>query len=249
MSDERMNPVGMKRALVTGSSRGIGLGIAKVLVSHGVDVCITGRNAKSLQEAKGHILGDATDCGSVFPIQVDLSRPEAPSVLMDETISRMGGVDLLVNNAGISLSTPLEETSMEQWDAIMAINARAPYFLCREALAYLRKSACPTIVQIASVVAYEGYLNQSAYAASKHALIGFTKSLAKEVHGDGIRIHTISPGGVATEMIGAVRPDIDTSALIDPEEIAQLVWFLVSHRGNAMIDHVAVHRVAKTPWA
>ena len=113
---------------------------------------------------------------------------------------------------------------------------------------HLRKSTCPTIIQIASVVSHEGYPLQSAYAASKHALVGFTKSLAKEVQPDGIRIHTISPGGVATDMIDAVRPDIDHDALIDPQEIADLVWFLLSHRGNAMVDHIDVRRNLKTPW-
>jgi 3-oxoacyl-[acyl-carrier protein] reductase len=254
MSNVKSDPASIRKALVTGSSRGIGLSIAKVLASHGVDICITGRNYESLLEAKRHILDyvqhhcDTPECGLVFPIQVDLGLPETPAILMDKTIESLGGLDLLVNNAGISLSTPLEETTIKQWNTIMAINARAPYFLCKQALPYLRNSISPTIVQIASVVAYEGYVDQSAYTASKHALLGFTKSLAKEVHEDGIRIHTISPGGVATDMIGAVRPDIDTSVLIDPDEIAQMVWFLVSHRGNAMVDHVAIHRSSKLPW-
>lgn len=241
----------VKRALVTGGSRGIGFQIAKILAIHGVDVCISGTNRQRLEAAKSRIAEEASSpskLGVVHVVDIDLLHPEAPQRLVKEAVALLGGLDLLVNNAGISLHAPLEETSVEDWDRIMHINARAPYFLCREALVHLRASEEPVIVQIASVVSHEGYAMQSAYAASKHALVGFTKALAKEVQEDGIRIHTLSPGGVATDMIGSMRPDIDTSALIDPAEIAELVWFLVSHRGNAMIDHIDIRRAAKTPW-
>lgn len=253
MSHMQENTAGLKKALVTGSSRGIGFYIANLLVKKGVDVCITGRSFESLEKAKYRILQNShdtsaeTSCGTICTLEVDLRLPQEPARLVEEAVAELGGLDLLVNNAGISLGASVEETSIKDWDNIMQINARAPFFLCKEALPHLRRSECPTIVQIASVVSYDGYPNQSAYAASKHALVGFTKSLAKEVHKDGIRIYTISPGGVATDMIGPVRPDIDTSALIDPEEIAQLVWFFASKRGNAMVDHLAIRRAAKSP--
>ncbi len=237
---------GIEKALVTGGSRGIGFAIAKILVEHGIDVCIVGRDGARLEDAINRM-----DCNSaqVYPVVADLLSPAAPQQLVEQSVGLLGGIDLVVNNAGISLNCPFEETTFEQWEQMLTINARAPYFICQEALSHLRKSAVPTIVQIASVVSYDGYAMQSAYAASKHALVGFTKSLAREVAEEGIRIHTISPGGVATEMISSVRPDIDTNALIDPDEIASLVWFLISQRGNAMIDHVSVRRANKTPWS
>lgn len=240
----------VKRALVTGGSRGIGFQIAKILATHGVDVCIAGTDRPRLEAAKSQITeASSTDgSGAVHVAAIDLMQSEAPAQLIKKTVGLLGGLDLLVNNAGISLNASLEETTVDEWDRIMQINARAPFFLCREALVHLRESEAPMIVQIASVVSHEGYAMQSAYAASKHALVGFTKALAKEVQQDGIRIHTLSPGGVATDMIGSMRPDIDTSALIDPAEIAELVWFLVSHRGKAMIDHIDIRRATKTPW-
>ena len=233
--------VGIRKALVTGGTRGIGYAIAEMLVRNGIEVCISGTNSETVNRA-------AQKLGAAIAIAVDLEQPDAPNVLISQAVKALGGLDLVVNNAGISLQASLEETSISAWDRIMHINARAPYFICKEALVHLRKSTCPTIIQIASVVSHEGYPMQSAYAASKHALVGFTKSLAKEVQPDGIRIHTISPGGVATDMIDAVRPDIDHDALIDPQEIADLVWFLLSHRGNAMVDHIDVRRNLKTPW-
>src|SRR5690554_2962010 len=230
--------VRIRKALVTGATRGIGYHIAEILVQNGVDVCISGTRRETVDTA-------ARMLGATAAIAVDLEQPDSPAKLVSQAVKNLVGLDLVVNNAGISLQSALVESSVTDWDRIMHINARAPYFICKEALVHLRKSQCPTIVQIASVVSYEGYPLQSAYAASKHALVGFTKSLAKEVQRDGIRVHTISPGGDATDMIGAVRPDIERDALIEPEEIAELIWFLLSHRGNPMIDHIAVRRSGK----
>jgi NAD(P)-dependent dehydrogenase (short-subunit alcohol dehydrogenase family) len=238
----------IQRALITGGSRGIGFHITKKLTENGIDVCIAGRDGTSLREAKGQLLQNPLSA-QVHTIQIDLEQPDAPQQLIREAGEKLGGLDLLVNNAGICLNRSLEETSLKEWDRIMHINARAPYFLCQHALPWLRDSSVPTIIQIASVVGHNGYESQSAYAASKHALLGFTKSLAKEVQHEGIRVYTLSPGGVATEMIGAARPDLDDSALIDPTEISDLVWYILTHRGNAMIDNLMIRRAAKTAWS
>ena len=109
------------------------------------------------------------------------------------------------------------------------------------------RSHPPHYYQIASVVGHNGYELQSAYSASKHALLGFTKAFAKGFK-DDIRIYTISPGGVSTEMIESVRPDLETQTLIDPEDISSLIWFILTNRGSAMIDHFKLRRVSKEPW-
>ena len=245
-----MNPANtnIQRALITGGTRGIGFHIAQKLSENGIDVCISGRDSKNLKKAQEMLLEIPT-CGKVHTAQIDLEDPDAPDKLIQEAGKKLGGIDLLVNNAGVSLNASLENTSMEEWDRIMHINARAPYFLCQKALPWLRKSSVPTIIQIASVVGHTGYASQSAYAASKHALMGFTKSFAKEVQQEDIRIYSLSPGGVATEMISAVRPDIGESDLIDPTEISELVWYIITHRGSAMIDHLVLRRASKTAWA
>lgn len=162
--------------------------------------------------------------------------------------ARFGGLDVLINNAGMTLSCPLADTPMEQYDRIMAINARAPYLMCQLALPLLRKSDCAAILNIASVVAHKGYPLQSAYAASKHALAGFTKSLASEVYRDGIRVHMIAPGGVFTDMVRISRPDLTGEDMILPEDIAEIAAFLLEHRTNAVIDEISVHRAGKEPF-
>ena len=101
---------------------------------------------------------------------------------------------------------------------------------------------------MSSVVGYKGYPNQSAYAASKHALCGFSKSLANEVYQDDIRVHIISPGGVFTEMVSIMRPDLKSDGMIMPSDIAEIVAFLINHRSNAVIDEIRVHRAGKEPF-
>lgn len=233
-------------ALITGASRGIGESIAKRLATLGMQIVITGRDAEKLEMLKDHIQQIAP---KPHIIVADISAPDTPGRLIGETIQMFGGIDLLVNNAGYAISKSLEETDYHEWDHSMAVNARAPFFICKEAIPYLRESACATIINISSVVGRLGYVHQAAYAASKHALMGFSKVLAKEVQPLGIRVHTIAPGGVATDMVKTMRADIDVSQLIQPEEIADIVEFFLRHRGNAMIDNIDVRRANGTPFA
>lgn len=234
-----------KTALVTGSSRGIGESIATRLSSLGMHVVITGRDDEKLDEVRLRIQSVGSEPHVVV---ADISSPATPDKLIHETIQKFGRLDILVNNAGYAVSKSFSMTSIEEWDRIFAINARGPFFLCQKAIHYLKKSECATIFNISSVVGRLGYKNQAAYAASKHALMGFSKVLAKEVQPLGIRVHTIAPGGVATEMVKTMRSDLGTSNLIQPEEIADVVEFLLKYRGNAMIDNIDVRRSNGTPF-
>ena len=168
---------------------------------------------------------------------------------MRKTVERFLRLDILVNNAGTGVFGPLAETSTDAWDEVMRVNARGPFILCREAIPHLKKQRRSHIVNISSVVGVKGYQNQSAYAASKHALMGMTKVLAREVRDLGIRVHAVCPGGVDTKLVASARPDLDTSVLIRPEEIADAVLFLVTREGNAVIDEIHLHRESSTPWA
>ena len=98
------------------------------------------------------------------------------------------------------------------------------------------------------MVGHAGYPNQSAYTASKHALLGLTKSLAAEVYGDGVRVHAICPGGVYTDMVKISRPDLTPEGMILPQDIAEIIWFFLYNRGNAVVDEIQVHRVNKQPF-
>ena len=227
------------KALVTGASRGIGKAIATELASLGYELALVGRDTAALAEV---IAGLPETCPKAVAIPADLSLVESCAEVVREAAAQLGGIDVLVNCAGLSQAGSFTEVTPEQWDRIFAVNAKAPFFLCQEALPYLKKSSKPTVINIASVVGFKGYINQSVYSSSKHALTGFTKVFAKEVQPFGIRVHLISPGGVATEMVRQMRPDINPDELIQPEEIAEIVRFLVTREGQGTIDQFYIRR-------
>jgi 3-oxoacyl-[acyl-carrier protein] reductase len=229
----------MKTAIVTGASRGIGKAIALKLAELHYNLVIVGRSVQLLDQLKSEIEKTGGRC---LAIEADLSNENAPVDIIKETVSHFGQIDVLVNNAGMSHSGAFTETDLEAWNKVHAVNARAPFFLCKAAIPALKESSNPVIINIGSVVGFKGYANQAAYASSKHALTGFTKVLAKEVQEDGIKVHLISPGGVNTEMVREMRPDIDTEQLIQPEEIAEIVEFLVTRKGRGTIDHLYIRR-------
>ncbi|MCC7556996.1 MAG: SDR family oxidoreductase [Methanoculleus marisnigri] len=234
-----------KIAIVTGASRGIERAIAVALGGEGATVVLSGRVESDLAETVLRVQA----AGGVSQI-VTTELAEEPSIqsLVATTSKSFGRLDILVNNAGITHSAPLEQTRTEDLDRCWAVNARAPFLLCREALPLLRQAERATIVNISSVVGVKGYPLQSAYTASKHALRGMSIALAEELRGSNVRVHVICPGGVDTEMVSRVRPDIDKGDLIGPDEIAELVLYLVTHRGNAVVDELHVRRATASPW-
>lgn len=234
-----------KVAIVTGAGRGIGASIARALAARGVRVALAARSADELDHVRLEIerLG-----GQACSVPTDLEREEDVVALVSKSIDRFGRLDILVNNAGTGVFGPLVDTSTQQWDQIMRVNARGPFILCREAVPHLSQQRIAYIVNVSSVVGVKGYRNQAAYAASKHALMGMTKALAREVRELGIRVHAICPGGVETELVTDARPDLDTSVLMQPEEIADAILFLITREGKAVIDEIHLRRAASTPW-
>ncbi len=232
-------------AIVTGASRGIGREIAILFGREGATVVLAARTKKLLEQVAGEVQESG---GRAVAITLDLNDEESIRKLVRVVKNRFGKLDMLVNNAGETHSAPLDETKTEDWDRLMRVNARGPFILCRETLGLLRKAESGYIVNISSVVGVKGYAMQSAYTASKHALRGMSISLAEELRGSNVRVHVICPGGVDTELVDKVRPDIKKSELIKPAEIAELVLYLVTHKGNAVIDELHVRRASSTPW-
>jgi 3-oxoacyl-[acyl-carrier protein] reductase len=234
-----------RAAIVTGAGRGIGRAIALALAHEGASVALAARTETELQAVAAEI-GAGGGEAACFP--TDISVEDQVRALMHGAVGRFGRLDVLVNNAGIGIYGPLADYGTEDWDRVMAVNARGTFMTCREAIPYLRQQSLSYIVNVVSVLGFKGYVDQGAYTASKHAIMGLSKVLAKEVHADNIRVHAVCPGGVDTELIGRARPDLDRSVLIGPEEIAEIVLFLVTRRGQGVIDEIYVRRAASTPW-
>jgi 3-oxoacyl-[acyl-carrier protein] reductase len=234
-----------KVAIVTGASRGIGRAISVALAQEAVTIVLAARSIQQLQITAEQVTNAG---GQARIVLVELTEEKSIRNLVQVTGEKLGRLDILVNNAGVTHSAELQQTSTEDWQRCISINARAPFILCREALPLLKKSQAAHIINIASVVGVKGYPLQSAYTASKHALRGMTISLAEELKGSNIRVHLLCPGGVDTDMVDNVRPDIAKDELIKPEEIAELVLYLVTHKGNAVMDELRIRRATSSPW-
>lgn len=234
-----MKEIKDRAAIVTGAGRGIGIEMVKALLKEGVKVLATSRNIEALKDI---------DTKNLVAFQADLLDDSSYGKIVSACAETFGGVDIIINNAGYAKKLLLSETSKEEWDRHMAVNVRAPFMLVNTAMPYLLKSTHATVINIVSVVGYKGYVTQGAYSAAKHALLGYTKVLARETFKHGIRVHAISPGGVATELIQETRPDLDLSTLSTPQEIANIALFLLKNRNGAVIDEINVRRHTKEPW-
>ena len=234
-----------KVAVITGAGGGIGRAAAKMLSEEGMKVVLLGGNNLEHLDETAELIRNLGECLVLPGNLTDLSTIPDNLRKIEEVF---GGIDVLINNAGKALNSPFEQISIKQFDELMNINVKVPYFLTQAVLPYLRKSDCATVINISSVVGYAGYPDQSAYVASKHALLGFTKSVAREVYKENIRVHAICPGGVYTDMVRVARPDLTDEGMITPEEIAQIIHFLLEYRGNAVVDQIDVHRVNKEPF-
>ena len=234
-----------KIAIVTGASRGIGRAISITLARQDVTVVLAARDISKLKET-AEIIDSAG--GKSLIVITDLLNEDSIKNLVHTTKDKFGRLDILINNAGVTHSAKLEDTTTEDWQQCMQVNATAPFILCRQALPLLKKSPTSYIINISSVVGVKGYPLQCAYTASKHALRGMTISLAEELNGTNIRVHLICPGGVDTELIPQVRPDLNSRDLMRPEEIAELVIYLVTHNGIGFIDELHIRRSTSKPW-
>lgn len=234
-----------KIIVITGAGGGIGRAAAQRLAGEGAKIVLLGGNNLKNLETTQSLVAQHTDC---LMIPGDLTQLRFIKDGVKQIADAWGGMDALINNAGMALNCSFEDVAEGQFDKIMDINVKAPFFLTQEAIPYLKKSEAATVINISSVVGHSGYPFQSAYVASKHAVLGFTKSLANEYYKENIRVHAICPGGVYTDMVKVARPDLSDEGMIMPEEIAEIIYFFLSNRGNAVVDEIVVHRVNKEPF-
>jgi 3-oxoacyl-[acyl-carrier protein] reductase len=234
-----------KIALITGASKGIGRSISKTLASKGVKVLLVARSEKLLDSLQDEI-SNSGGFSKVYP--VDLRKSNDILDLFKKVKNDFNQLDILVNNAGIIKSGNMLDFSMEDFDMLVDINLRAVYSCCQQALKFMIPSRKGYIINLSSVVGIKGYPKQTAYGSVKHGIMGLTKALAAEVAEHGIKVSVILPGGVDTELIREARPDLDSSVLMQPEDIANTVLYLLELPERAMVDQIYIRRSKSTPF-
>ncbi len=221
-------------AIVTGAATGIGEAIAHRLARAGAVVAVADMDT----EGAARVAESVAVSGSVaFPIQVDITDSASVQRAVGQVLARTGRIDVLVNNAGIAgRAAPLWEQTEEDWRAIIAVNLTGVFHFCRAVIGHMRERRYGRIVNVASIAGKEGNPNMTGYSATKAGVIGFTKSLAKEVATEGICVNSVAPAVVRTRILDQLTPaqiDYMTQRIPmrrtgTPEEIAAVVHFLAS---------------------
>jgi 3-oxoacyl-[acyl-carrier protein] reductase len=220
-------------ALITGGSRGIGLAVASRLAREGCEVDLVARNPERLEAAVGRIRSETG--ARVEGIAADLGRPSGIEALVGRIGRREGGYRFLINNAGIARDGLLLRMRPEQWDEVLRVNLTATYRITRAVLPAMIKARRGRVVSLTSVVALMGNPGQANYVASKAGVIGFTKSLAREIASRGVTVNAVAPGFIDTDMTGSVG-EAARAAMLDriplgrpglPEEVAAGICFLL----------------------
>ena len=224
-----------KRALVTGGSRGIGRAVALELGRAGADVVVGYRSEAGGAEAVASEIGGRA-------VQADVSDPEEAKALVDEA----GDIDVLVNNAGTTRDGVLARMLDDDWRTVLETNLSSTFYTCRAAARGMMKRRGGAIVNVSSIVGVHGNWGQTNYAASKAGIIGFTKSLARELGSRGVRANVVAPGYVKTALTDAI-PDEARATMLgntplgrlgDPENVAAAVRFLVSDEASFITGEV-----------
>ena len=233
-----------KAALVTGSSSGIGAAIAKELATAKAKVGIHYRgNADGAQRVAEEIRQQGGVC-AIY--QADVSNPEQATSLVKQVQQELGGLDILVNNAGTTRDTLLLTMKEEDWDTVINTNLKSVYAMSRAALRGMLKSRWGRIINIASVVGLTGQAGQANYAASKAGMIGFTRSLAREVASRHITVNAVAPGFIPTALTAVLNEEQNKAIITDtpvgrmgtPEEVAWAVVFLAAERSSFITGQV-----------
>jgi len=223
-----------KVAVVTGGSRGIGLAVARALVADGVQVAITGRSAAHLSSARPAI--EASGPGAVETLQADVRAYDEVKRAIDATVARFGGLDILINNAGIGVFNDVASTTPAQWAEVIDTNLTGVFNACHAALSHLRARGGGFIINISSLAGKNPFAGGAAYCASKAGLNAFSEALMQEVRYDDIRVSYVLPGSVATGFTGDETKGADWK--IRPAEVADVVVNLLRHDPRSLPSRV-----------
>ncbi len=232
-----------KTAIVTGGTKGIGRAISEALLREGVNVCISARHANEIEETTSALagIGEGRASGAV----ADVRDYDEVKALIGHAVDEFGGVDILVNNAGIGKFGKLDETSPEDFRAVLETNLFGVFYCCHEAIPEMKKRGGGYIINISSLAGTNAHPKMTAYNASKFALNGLSEALMQEVRQDNIKVSYIMPGSVNTYFNDG-EPDADNTWELQPEDIARVVLDLLHHDERSLPSRVEI-RPSKPP--
>jgi len=232
-----------KNAIVTGGTKGIGRAIAAALLGEGISVCISARNQDEIDAAVREL--NQGKSGKAIGFVCDVRDYDQVEALISRTVRELGGVDILINNAGIGMFETVAETSPEDFRAVLETNLFGVFYCCHEAIPEMKRRGGGYIINISSLAGANPHPRMAAYNASKFGLNGFSEALMQEVRHDNIKVSYIMPGSVNTEF-GGDSPSNEKSWQLTPHDIARVVVDLLHHDNRALPSRVEI-RPSKPP--
>jgi 3-oxoacyl-[acyl-carrier protein] reductase len=232
-----------KVAIVTGGTKGIGRGIAEALIGEQANVCISARNESEIEEVTESL--NRLGGGKAFGFTCDVRAHDEVKLLFERVASQLGGLDVLVNNAGIGTFGPVEEMSPEDFRGVLETNLFGVFYCCHEAIPLMKNRGGGYIINISSLAGANPHPRMAAYNASKFGLNGFSEALMQEVRHDNIKVSYLMPGSVNTAF-GGDTPNEHNSWQLQPSDIAKVVIDLLHHDERSLPSRVEI-RPSKPP--
>ncbi len=224
-----------KVAVVTGATKGIGLAVAREMAAAGANVVVSARTAEAVLKTAQELDHGAT--GTVGGIPCDVRRPEECRSLIEGAVERFGGLDVLVNNAGIGSFSPIQEMSVEQWQEQIETNLGGVFYCSKAAAPYISAGGGGWIINVGSLASRNSFAGGVGYNASKFGLLGMTEAMMLDLRYDNVRVSLIMPGSVNTGFGGREPSDADAWKL-QPPDVARAVMDLLAYPGNALPSRV-----------
>ena len=234
-----------KVALVTGGGGGLGQATCHTLAAAGAIVISADVSRDLAENVCGAIRAEG---GRALPCRLDVTAEGQVEQLTDQVVAEHGRLDVLINNAGVDVTAPIEDLSVADWDRIIDVNLRGPFLMSRKALGVMRRQGSGHIVNIVSTAARRAWANASAYHASKWGLLGFSHALHVEARPHRVKVTAVIAGGMRTPFLTERFPDLDPGLLQDPANVAETIRFVLGQPAESVIPEIMVLPMRETSW-
>jgi NAD(P)-dependent dehydrogenase (short-subunit alcohol dehydrogenase family) len=232
-------------AIVTGGGSGLGQAICLNLAGAGACVCVADVDSSRAEKTVALLQEQKRDA---FAMAVDVSDPESCNKAVTDALSQRGDIDILVNSAGIDVTLPMTDISIDQWRRVLGVNLDGAFFMAKSVAPFMIERRRGHIVNIVSTAAKRAWPNATAYQASKWGLLGLSYALHSELRGSHVKVTAVIPGGMRTPFLLERFPEIDASTLQDPATVAETVRFVLCQPAESVIPEVMVLPMQEPSW-